>query len=121
LRFSVFDDPWNVGVAPSTLPLVDATVRLWGRGEWFVNSIVTPPAFAVRDLVLYDNCPLGFASSVSGPVIVLVCAGVEEVLGVDAVPAELVPAELPQPQPMIAASASRPLAVKTLRMCTRIG
>jgi hypothetical protein len=86
-----------------------------------VNSILTAPACAVSDLVLYDNRPLGFAASVSGPALVLLCADVEELLGVDAAPVELAPPELPQPQPMIAASASRTVAVKTLRMCTHVG
>jgi hypothetical protein len=39
-------------MAPSTLPLIDATVTLWGSGEWFVNSILTSPAFAMSDFVL---------------------------------------------------------------------
>lgn len=99
------------------MPLVDAIVTLCGRGESFEKSIVTFPAFAASDVVLYANRPLGLAASFSAPAVVSACVGVEEALGVDPVPAELALLELPQLlQPTSAASASRTLAVKSRRM-----
>ena len=105
-RLSVLVPPWNVGVAPSTLPALDASVRLWGSGEWFVKSIVDLPAFEVRDVVLYDNLPLGLAASCSVAPPDVPVAGVEREL-----------AELPQPAS--ATSATRTPAVKTRLMCSR--
>jgi hypothetical protein len=58
----VFVPPLNVGVAPSTVPLEDASVKLWARGEELVKSIVTLPAFALSELVVNMSIPLGFAA-----------------------------------------------------------
>lgn len=56
----------NVGVAPSTGPLVPCwTVRLWASGELLVKLIVTVPAFAVSELLVNFNAPDGSAATAS--------------------------------------------------------
>src|SRR5579871_2017897 len=110
-RLSVFVPPWNVGVDPSTFPPDDSTETLCASGAMLVISIVTFPAFAVSDFVLYSSCPLFAASSFSallaplagaaGVVVALVVAGV--------VAASLVVVlfdELPHP-----ASATSPISI----------
>ena len=53
----------NVGVAPSTGPLVPCwTVRLWASGELLVKLIVTVPAFAVSVLLVNFKAPDGSAA-----------------------------------------------------------
>jgi hypothetical protein len=70
LRFMVraFVPPWNVGVAPTTGPLLPCSiVTLCIRGAIFVKSIVTFPAFAISELFVNFNCPPGSAASESEP------------------------------------------------------
>jgi hypothetical protein len=52
----------KVGVAPTGWPPEDSTDRLCSSGEALVNAIVTFPAFAVSDFVLYSSPPLGEAA-----------------------------------------------------------
>lgn len=59
--------PWNVGVAPMTEPLLEATVTLCATGEALVKAIVTLPDDAESDVVLYLSAPLGSAESVTAP------------------------------------------------------
>ncbi len=69
LRFSerVFVPPENVGVAPTTDPLLEAIVTLCISGDMFVKAIVTLPDDAVSDVVLYLSAPLGSAESFNAP------------------------------------------------------
>ena len=63
VSFSVLVPPMNVGVAPSTGPLVPCwTVKLWASGELLVKLIVTVPAFAVTELLVNFNAPDGSAA-----------------------------------------------------------
>jgi hypothetical protein len=66
---SVLTPPLKVGVAPTTEPLLDAIVTLWDKDETLVKAIVTLPADADSDVVLYLSAPLGSAASVSVPAI----------------------------------------------------
>lgn len=69
LRFTlnVLLPPWNVGVAPTTEPLLEAIVRLCATGELFVKSTVTLPADADSDEVSNLSAPLGSAASFNVP------------------------------------------------------
>jgi len=55
VRFSdsVFDPPWKVSVAPTCDPEDDATVKLWLSGAALANAIVTLPALAGSELLVY--------------------------------------------------------------------
>ena len=78
----------NVGVAPSTGPLVPCwTVRLWASGELFVKLIVTVPALAVSVLLVNFNAPEGsaaIASALLAPAAVLDGVDVDVDADVDA-------------------------------------
>ena len=64
VSFRVFVPPVNVGVAPTTAPLVPCwTVRLCASGELLVKLIVTVPAFAVSVLLVNFNAPDGSAAT----------------------------------------------------------
>ena len=66
LRSTVSDfvAPWNVGVAPTTGPLVPCSiVMLCISGDMFANLTVTLPAVAVSDVLVNFNAPLGSAAS----------------------------------------------------------
>lgn len=64
VSFTVLVPPMNVGVAPSTGPLVPCcTVRLCASGELLVKLIVTVPAFAVSVLLVNFNAPDGSAAT----------------------------------------------------------
>ena len=66
LSVSVLVPPMNVGVAPTTEPLVPCcTVKLWASGELLVKLIVTVPAFAVSVLLVNFKCTDGSAETVS--------------------------------------------------------
>jgi hypothetical protein len=57
--------PWKVGVAPTTGPLVPCwIVMLCISGDMLVKTIVTLPAFALSELFVYFNAPLGSAELV---------------------------------------------------------
>jgi hypothetical protein len=65
---SVFVPPWNVGVAPTTGPLVPCwIVMLCISGDMFEKTIVTLPALALSELFVNLSCPLGSAASVNAP------------------------------------------------------
>ena len=77
---TVFVPPWNVGVAPTTGPLVPCwIVMLCINGDMFVKMIVTFPAFAVSELFVNFNAPLGSAASDSDPL----AAGTDPVVADD--------------------------------------
>lgn len=80
---NVFEPPWNVGVAPTTAPEEDATVTLCDSGAMFVKSIVTAPAFALNEVVLYFSCPSLFAARLRVCPAPVDAAGAEEVAAVD--------------------------------------
>jgi ornithine lipid ester-linked acyl 2-hydroxylase len=65
LSESVFEPPWNVGVAPTTEPEDDSTVTLCPTGEEFSKSIETFPAFAESVLVSYLSWPSVLAARLS--------------------------------------------------------
>lgn len=72
LRFTVraFVPPWNVGVAPTTGPLLPCSiVTLCIRGAIFVKSIVTFPVLALSELFVNFNWPPGSAASESEPLL----------------------------------------------------
>jgi hypothetical protein len=76
LSDSVFEPPWNVGVAPTTEPEADATVKLCSSDAVFVKPIVTLPALAVSELASNFSWPPGSAASFSvGPPASLPTAG----------------------------------------------
>jgi hypothetical protein len=115
LSDTLFEPPENVGVAPTTAPVEDATVKLCGSEEAFVNATETLPALAVSEFVSNFNWPSALAAMLSAELPVA-GAGVEaaaelEVVGagaalvVAAVEELVVLDELPQP-----ANASRPAA-----------
>jgi hypothetical protein len=52
----------KVGVAPTTAPEADATVKLWPSGDIFVKSIDTLPALAVSEVLSNFSCPSGLVS-----------------------------------------------------------
>jgi hypothetical protein len=58
--------PMNVDVAPRTLPLFEASVRLCSSSDWFVKTIATVPALARRTLGIYLSLSLGSAASARG-------------------------------------------------------
>jgi hypothetical protein len=63
VTLSVLVPPVNVGVAPTTAPLVPSwIVRLCASGEALVKLIVTVPAFAVSVLFVNLSWPLGSAA-----------------------------------------------------------
>jgi hypothetical protein len=116
VKLSVFEPPWKVGVAPSTLPEGEATVRLCSSEAVFVKAMLTLPAFADSEVVSNFKRPSVFAARASafpspelvvgvegvGELVVAVVAGVLAGAGL----AELVLLEeLPHPD-----SASRPIA-----------
>jgi hypothetical protein len=123
LSVNVLAPPRKVGVAPSTAPLPVAIVTLWGSDEAFVKSIVTVPAFAARNVLLYFRIPLALAASLMLPRVTLIFAGFEEVLP-DVVAACVPPVDdvvplgrTDPPQPTSAVSANRTPAVKIRAMC----
>jgi hypothetical protein len=102
-----------VGVAPSTAPLLDVTVTLWGRGEVLVKSIVTLPAFADSEVVSNFRAPPGSAASFNAPPDEAAGAGVEAVAlevvaGGAAVEEDVVLLELLDPHPASTTSANSP-------------
>jgi hypothetical protein len=64
LTVNVFVPLAKVGVEPITPPL-PWIVKLWGTGELLEKWTVTFPAFAVSELFVNFNCPLGSAASLS--------------------------------------------------------
>jgi len=107
-----FVPPWNVAVAPRTEPLVPCwTVRLCCSPDAFVNLIVTFPAFAVNDVLVNPNWPLGSAASdcelLPCPVAALadvVAVAAEDVADALDVDAPAVPLLVPPHPPSAAAS-----------------
>jgi len=65
LAVSVLLPPENVGVWPTTAPLLEAIVTLCPTGDWLVKSIVTFPDLALSEVVSYLSAPLGLAASLS--------------------------------------------------------
>jgi hypothetical protein len=87
----------KVGVAPITLRLLVAIVRLCGSPEWFVKAILTSRLRAISSRLLNVSCLLGLAASASHPVGSGPDGGVESDPSVDA-PVLVVEAwEAPQP------------------------
>ena len=75
----VLVEPWNVGVAPTTVPEDEAIVRLCARGAMLLKAIVTAPALAVSEVVLYFSWPSGSAASARAcPPPAVAAAGVED-------------------------------------------
>jgi hypothetical protein len=116
LSDSVLVEPWNVGVAPSTVPEEEAIVRLCARGAMLVKAIATAPALAVSAVVLYFSWPSGSEARASAcPPPPVAAAGVEDAaeLELDGAGAlveleadELVLLELPHPDRATTPSAS---------------
>jgi len=76
----------NVGVAPTTGPLVPCwTVRLCASGELLVKLIVTAPAFAVSVLLVNFNAPDGSAATEIELLVALEVAAVDVAGALDAV------------------------------------
>lgn len=81
---SVLVAPWNVGVAPTTLPDEDAMVRLCASDAMLAKAIVTVPALAVSDVVLNFSWPSGSAARASAcPPPPVAAAGVEDAVELD--------------------------------------
>jgi hypothetical protein len=126
---SVFAPPWKVGVCPSTDPEEEARVRLWDSGAEFVKSIVTVPAFAVRELALNFSWPSGLAARLKAPaapagVLVVVAAGLLAVAGAVVAVADGLAGALAEfpvpleelPQPVAASTSGTSSARVDLRM-----
>ena len=121
----VFVPPMNVGVAPSTVPLEDASVKLCASGDEFVKSIVTLPAFACSELVVNISIPLGFAAieTVLLPEDAGAAAGVEDAGAAVLVAGALVVGLLLEvvlellPHPATASTATAVAARRTLVIC----
>ena len=78
--------PMNVGVAPTTDPLVPCwTVRLCASGELLVKLIVTVPAFAVSVPLVNFNAPDGSAANEIELLVALDVAAVDVAGALDAV------------------------------------
>jgi hypothetical protein len=105
---SDFVPPVNVGVEPSTCFEADSIETLCESGDMLVISIVTFPAFAESDFVLYSSWPLLLASSFSAlPLPLAGAAGVVVAVVAGVVAASLVVVPLDElPHPARATSAT---------------